>query len=303
MGEKPNLNRRRFLAGAGALVGAKFLNINTDLGRKNEEPIPKPEENVPKNESREKKSAPRITKFQEEVNAEYKKLQKTGGDIVRNLKEFGPIRRQLEQIINQFQPVNIPENAWAELKKYIIPLAATESRFNPNVQNSSANAMGMFQITNIAHKDLVLSVGQKSKSLSPFERVKDPTVAARLVLEIFDRSIYPKIQSVLQDISEWIGLSEEDEAGLVSLCLLNAYNAGPTNMSILLEKLLEITNSVEGNSNLDSNKSTAEALFDIVRAHRLTESGKLETSYGSQAYNYVVKIHAVRKFLSDLNLS
>lgn len=294
-----NLDRRKFLSILGASAIAQTARL---LKSKKPENIstPKLPSAVIESKTKERLVVKEKveTVFEKEVAEHYAKLQKTRGDILQNLEKYAFHRRKIELMINNYKPKNLPPEVWSEIKKYVIALAATESRFDVNIKNSTASAVGLFQITRIAYEDLKnVRTEERGQPLPSFNDVTNPEVAAKIAVAILDESTFPKIESQMRDISEWIGLSEGNEARFMALCILNAYNAGPTNMARLFDKLLTFTEKVDASPNLGTHSTTAEVLFDLVREHRINTDGLLETSYRDQAYEYVAKIVAAEQFI------
>jgi hypothetical protein len=215
MSEGPGLSRRGFLRGVAALAVASTAPEIAEAKPKELPISDKILENV-------NLQSEDIADFLQDSKDRLSYLRgEKGLDVRKNLTNTELVS-SVKKEINNFQPKFLPGNVWQNLKDFCIGIMIQESRFNPKTASSGDRAVGICQITQIALEDL----SEKNVSAPSLSNLRDPILSTKIMLEIFDKSLYPQVGKRAESLAKGFGLNEEGSALFTTLCLINAYNAG-----------------------------------------------------------------------------
>lgn len=181
---------------------------------------------------------------------------------------------------------NLPEGVRKKLAALAPGIPAQETRYNNNL-TSESGAKYIWQFTPSAIQELNQrrETGEKELTLEDTKSMQVGTLAA---FRYFDRGIYPVVLKAAQKCAERFGIvGAEEQEKFLTLCMVNAYNTGPTRMRRVLEKFTEAQSpkQIRAAYNYD-----APSLFNAVAERAVRD--KYERGYGRDSSQYVFAVLA-----------
>jgi hypothetical protein len=183
----------------------------------------------------------------------------------------------------------IPRDIQMRLARVAPGIPAQESRYNPNISASRVGAEGEFQIMPDTRKDINKRINTKVETFSDAD-VHDFKKAGAMVMTYFDKVIYPVLADTAREVAHVSGLQAEDVNDFIVLCMVNAYNCGPTRMKEMLEVYRKKQTEDRRASKNETKIPTALSVFND--AVNFVYTNKLVKNYGKESSEYPFQVLA-----------
>jgi hypothetical protein len=201
---------------------------------------------------------------------------------------------------------DLPEAVQEELRFVLPALAVQESGYN-NSLVSKDGALGILQLLPGTIIDMYGAQDWTKEEQAKLVRdvqlslVKQVEVAGKYFVSmrytIFDSERYGIGEKAKQELARrHRGDTETYEREFMTMMLVNGYNAGPARMGGIVREYFE------DETHMNNGLAGRELFLDIIEwAHKSKEG--MAAKFGDDAYNYVLKIYAVRNLMAARGIS
>ncbi|MEK9153920.1 MAG: DUF5715 family protein [Patescibacteria group bacterium] len=272
--EKKGLDRRGFFTALGAGVaagagGAIEHALDTDWSN-----LKSPEEKI---------QFLRTSKSGFDKDEQFRKMSVTP---VIGREQYGRAE-YIHHAFSVFEANKMPKNIQDLLATLAPGIPAQESRYD-NEKTSGAGAQYIWQITPIAIKEINRIRRTEGGDEIILDQTKNLQVGTQIAFQYFDRTIYSAMAESAKKCAEHFGLVGENEnEKFITLCMINAYNAGPTRMRNVLNKFASAYNANDIRSAYDY---TATTLFNALSERAMRDN--LDAGYKTEASQYTFAVLA-----------
>ncbi len=262
-----------------------------------------------------------------DINALIKKLSREHflGDLVfisRANKPFTRIGKQdltkqewLVWYAKRFKYHNLGREEAGLLVKLIPGLPAQEGRLDNRAYHRKSGALGTFQITEIAMKDILKRVNFASEMQNVLDTDRDYRYdykkAAHLALIHLDRNLYPVIKRPVEKLARLLNMTDKDTKQFMVLTLVNAYNAGAGTLRVSLNGFISEIQRIKEKASKAGERSRASRLYKYLSTAPALELFALFTDqakqkkwhklYGKDASNYTMLVIAATEASATIN--